>query len=398
MPQRRFPYPFIYWLNFLFLVPSLMIFAYHWLTLAMNPTIPSTSSPVAGAVQLTTGLVVSPFTIAVGLFCMRRAPGNVVGVILALWGCSTLSILLPPERTISLIVGYEAMVAGVIWPAVFFLFSYFPDGKVYPPRLTPWLNGLVLLTYLAGILYGLSSRTVGTANDVPNPVFLPAFEPMMPIFMFINATGALGALTFGVVSLSLRFGRSSYHIRQQIKWLMWGFIPFSLVSLVQLGIISQIPSLEVISDILGSLVTLWLMIFPGVAIGFAILRHRLYDIDIVIRKTLVYSVLTVVLAAIYLGAILVAQQVFRAAAGEVPDIAIVLSTLLIAALFSPLRRRIQDLIDRRFYRRKYDAEQMLTRFNQSLRDEVDIEMLKGQFVGVVQETIQPAKIALWVRE
>jgi hypothetical protein len=142
----------------------------------------------------------------------------------------------------------------------------------------------------------------------------------------------------------------------------------------------------------------YIVLFPALAIGNAILRHNLYDIDIIIRKTLIYSLLTGILAVIYFGGVVLAQQVFRAATGETPDIAIVLSTLLIAALFSPLRRRIQNTIDRRFYRRKYDAEQTLARFNQTLHDEVDIETLKAQLVGVVNDTMKPTKIALWVKE
>ncbi len=135
---------------------------------------------------------------------------------------------------------------------------------------------------------------------------------------------------------------------------------------------------------------------PLLVVANAILRHRLYDIDIIIRRTLVYSILTAVLAAIYFGGIVLAQQVFRAASGESSDPAIVASTLLIAALFTPLRRRIQQTIDRRFYRRKYDAELTLARFNQTLRDEVDVATLQDQSLGVVQETMQPTKVALWI--
>jgi branched-subunit amino acid ABC-type transport system permease component len=152
-----------------------------------------------------------------------------------------------------------------------------------------------------------------------------------------------------------------------------------------------------LAETAGLLVNGWLYMFPAVTIGNAILRHRLYDIDIIIRRTLVYSILTGILAVIYFGGVIVVQQLLRPLT-ESSDLAIVVSTLLIAALFSPLRRRIQSTIDRRFFRRKYDAEQTLARFNQTLRDEVDIETLKAELVGVVQETMQPTKIALWMKE
>jgi hypothetical protein len=134
-----------------------------------------------------------------------------------------------------------------------------------------------------------------------------------------------------------------------------------------------------------------------VAVGIAILRYRLYEIDTLINRTLVYGSLTATLVALYFVGIVVLQRVFVALMGEQYTLAIVASTLLIAALFSPLRRRIQGFIDRRFYRRKYDTRKTLEAFSAQLRDETDLEALRGDLVRVVRETMQPAHVSLWLR-
>ncbi len=142
------------------------------------------------------------------------------------------------------------------------------------------------------------------------------------------------------------------------------------------------------------------MLSIPIAIGIAVLRSRLFDIDVVINRTLVYGSLTAMLAAVYFGGVTATQAIFRALTGqeEQPQLAIVVvSTLVIAALFNPLRRRIQSFIDRRFYRRKYDAAKTLEAFSAKLRDETDLDALSDDLVGVVRETMQPAQVSLWLR-
>jgi hypothetical protein len=136
-----------------------------------------------------------------------------------------------------------------------------------------------------------------------------------------------------------------------------------------------------------------------VAVGFAVLRYRLYDIDIIINRTLVYGSLTLMLALVYFGSVTATQALFQALTSQerLPQLVVVTSTLMIAALFTPLRRRIQSFIDRRFYRKKYDARKTLEAFSAKLRDETDLEALNSELVGVVRETMQPAHVSLWLR-
>jgi hypothetical protein len=153
---------------------------------------------------------------------------------------------------------------------------------------------------------------------------------------------------------------------------------------------------------LGGLWASYLLVIVGglggpIAIGIAILRYRLYEIATLINRTLVYGTLTAALVALYFGGIVVLQRIFVLLTGQQSTLAVVASTLLIAALFNPLRRRIQSFIDRRFYRRKYDARKTLEAFSAKLRDETDLEALNAELIGVVRETMQPTHISLWQR-
>ncbi|MBA3614897.1 MAG: hypothetical protein H0W52_02035, partial [Rubrobacteraceae bacterium] len=135
-----------------------------------------------------------------------------------------------------------------------------------------------------------------------------------------------------------------------------------------------------------------------VAAGIAILRYRLYDIDVIVNRTLVYGSLTVSLAAVYIGSVVSLQYIFRTLTAGGSQLAVVTSTLAIAALFNPLRRRVQNLIDRRLYRRKYDAQKTLSTFSKTLREETDLEALNAEMLAVIRETMQPEHVSLWLRE
>ncbi len=153
----------------------------------------------------------------------------------------------------------------------------------------------------------------------------------------------------------------------------------------------------ILNDIWDVLFVLALMAIPA-AIAIAITRYRLYDIDVIIRKTLVYGVLTGLLALVYLGTVVLLQSVFEAISGQQSAISIVISTLIIAALFAPLRRRVQSGIDRRFFRQKYNAQRVLAEFAQTARDEVELEALTAELARVARETVQPESVSIWLRE
>jgi hypothetical protein len=146
-----------------------------------------------------------------------------------------------------------------------------------------------------------------------------------------------------------------------------------------------------------SLALAWLLLGLPAAIGIAVLRYRLYNIDLVINRTLVYAALTISLALVYLGSVAGLQRLLSPVVGEGNQLAVVASTLLIAALFQPLRRRVQSFIDRRFYRRKYDAQRVLADFSERLRDETELETLSEDLVSVVGEALQPAHVSVWLR-
>jgi hypothetical protein len=194
-----------------------------------------------------------------------------------------------------------------------------------------------------------------------------------------------------VISVLVRFRRARGDERQQIKW----FASAAALTLVWYLVFGQSTR-----GLPGAIVALsGLLVIPSIPIatGIAILRYRLYDIDIIINRTLVYGSLTATLVALYFGGIVVLQRVFVLLTGQQSTLAVVASTLLIAALFTPLRRRIQAFIDRRFYRRKYDARKTLEAFSAKLREETDLGALNSELVGVVRETMQPAHVSVWLR-
>ena len=298
----------------------------------------------------------------------------------------------------SLPLGAElAWLTDWIWAPGFgiilvFLPLLFPDG--HPPsrrwRGVGWLGGLSI-----GLICVLTSIVLWPERG-PALLQLEGFggeveEWRSAVSEWVLKLGGPMLLLAGfgaVISLFVRFRRARGDERQQIKWFASAAaltLAWIIVAEQQSGEIVALTGLLVIASI-------------PVATGIAILRYRLYDIDRIINRTLVYGSLTVMLALLYFGGVSAIQALFGALTGqeEQPQIAIVVSTLVIAALFNPLRRRIQSFIDRRFYRRKYDASKTLEAFSARLRDETDLDALSDDLTSVVRETIQPAHVSLWL--
>ena len=286
-----------------------------------------------------------------------------------------------------------------------FLILLFPDGKFPSKRWRPlaWLSGVMIV--LLSITEGLAPGPLENQGGVRNPFGLEELPWLVTVSYIVLPLLPLCILA-SAVSMVLRFRRSRGEVRQQIKWftfvvsfagLMFFIVMISQVVIV-LGSDANLPQTPLWVELLFSLAALGFAGVP-ISIGFAVLKYRLYDIDVVINLTLVYGSLTAALVAIYLGGVATTQAILRALTDqtEQPQLAIVISTLVIAALFNPLRRRIQSFIDRRFYRRKYDARKTLEAFSARLRDETDLEMLNNELAGVIRETMQPAHVSLWLR-
>jgi hypothetical protein len=346
--------------------------------------------------------------VVVGALVMIRQPANRLGWLFSavgiLWVTSHLALTYADIslRAISpgLLAGKWAAVLGSLasnlaWVmSVTFTFLLFPDGRLPSPRwrFVAWVTAVVIAISLT-----ISIFTPGPLSQLPsidNPLGLEALAPLMDILnqLFILLFICVSAC---FVSIFIRYRNAGQSVRQQIKWVGYLGVLMAALYLVT-EIVRQLWGDTLALNILDNAGTIAFIAFP-VGIGIAILRHRLWDIDVIIRKTLVYAVLTGLLGLVYFGGLTLVGSLLSAISGQQSAIAIVISTLAIAALFNPLRRRVQEFIDRRFYRRKYSAEHALAAFAITARDEVDAEQLIRRLLGVVEETIQPVQVSIWLK-
>jgi hypothetical protein len=375
------------------------------------PSTWGTAGPISGLV------IFLPFLAfpLVGALIASKRPQNPIG-----WICLTAGFLwmlivlsdsygtygLAKPGSIPYPVASEALGLWLWVPPVGLLGTYlillFPNGRLPSRRWRPlaWLSGAVIVLGSVGI--ALAPGSVEDLGGVRNPfglegapwvAYAAVVVPLLPVCILASA-----------VSLVLRYRRSGGEERQQVKWIAFAASFVGLVALITV-VSTQMFAPESLET--AGTQPLWLELLQDVellslagvpvAVGFAILRHRLYDIDVVINRTLVYGSLTAMLVAVYYGSVVILQYIFRALSGGESQFAIVASTLAIAALFNPLRRRVQGFVDRRFYRRKYDAAKTLADFGVRLREETDLETLGSDVVRVVRETMQPAHVSLWLR-
>ena len=269
-----------------------------------------------------------------------------------------------------------------------FLLLLFPDGRPPSPRWRPvaWCAGLGITGFIVG--YALKAGPLEDFPQIANPYGVDS-----PIAGVVGVAASFvvgGSMVASAVSLVIRLRRAGSEQRQQIKWLTYGGAVV-VGTIFVAGFIAMWSAK--VSIVVISLALLGLPIFTGIAI----VRHRLYDIDLLINRTLVYGSLTAMLALVYVGSVVGLQAALRVLTGQESTLAVVASTLVIAALFNPLRRRVQGFVDRRFYRRKYDAAKTLAAFNARLRDETNLDALSEDLVGVARSTVQPTRVSLWLR-
>lgn len=384
---------------------SLLLAAVALLFLALNGSTTHSNTIGEPLVDAAFGLVYLTFP-AVGTAIALRHPRNAIGWLLiagglgaqledAALGYATFTLRKEPGALPGGDVA--ALIADSIWipsmaVAMSLLLLLFPTGRPPTPRwnLLIWLIGATVLAYAVGTL--LNPGPLYYFEDVRNPIGVESGEAVLePLVNIVGGPFILTTLA-AIVALILRFRRSAGAEREQLKWLVYTAALFGLLAPVM--ILTGDAEIEVAGVLISDFLYGLMIAAVPLAVGAAILRHRLYDIDVVIRRTLTYGALTATLAASYIALVLLLQL----ALSPGNDLAIATSTLAVAALFGPARTRIQALVDRRFYRSRFDAARTLEHFGGGLRQQVDLEAVAGDLRGVVRETMQPAHVSVWLRE
>jgi hypothetical protein len=366
-----------------------------------------TASPGAADAGGTSSLVASVVFVfafaTVGALVASRRPANPIGWIMcasglayAIGGVSVVYVesFDPGSADLGFLATLALWVSSWVWmagiaPIVTFVLLLFPSGRLLSSRWKPVAVAAGAGTAL--VVVGIALNP-GRFEDyaIENPVGVPGAEAAAAV----GALVLIGAALASVASVVFRYRHGRHDERQQLKWLTFaaGLVGLTAIALT----VAEAAVSRDITELSNTVVSASLATVP-VAIGVAILRYGLYDVDLVINRTLVYGALTATLAAAYLGSVLLLQLALSPLT-EQSDLAIAGSTLAVAALFRPARRRIQELVDRRFFRSRYDAALTLAGFGTRLRDEVELDAVSGELRAVVAQTMQPAHVSLWLRE
>ena len=399
------------WLAWYMCAVSLMLTVIGLLLLVVS------RSPVGGPLYagapvydywLVNTVIAVSFSTVGGMIAPRLPPHNPVGWLFCTIGLlagmrlfvaeyAIVTLLAEPGTPLSNLPGGEALawVSSWLWVSHIGLFLFlallFPDGGPPSSRWRPfaWTVGVVIVvgTVAVAVWPETAAGFDLTSHPLGIEIVTEAVNPMETILY----TLALVAMS----SLVVRLRRSKGVERQQVKWFAYAVVVLA-ISAILAYVVSETMGIRWLGWISSVLVIVGVVGLP-VAVGMAILRYRLYNIDLIINRTLVYGALTALLVAVYVGSIVLFQGLLRALTGQGSQLAIVASTLAVAALFTPLRRRIQSFIDRRFYRRKYDARRTLEAFSAKLRNQTDLDALGDDLVDVVRETMQPTHVSLWLR-
>jgi hypothetical protein len=376
------------------------------ITLATAAAVLGLSETAADLVMVLSVAVLGLVFGATGAIVASRLPRNPIG-----WIFCVLALLFEFSVCSDAYVAYGSQAGGFLpgrawvgwtsqWstnaltPALIILcFLLFPTGSLPSAR---W-RALVWVVVGVAAVHAVSvALAPGTLVDFPieNPIGIEAAGGLRALADPSILVLVIPLMLLSVVSLFVRLRHSSGAERQQLKW--FAYAAALLVS--GLVVSSVLAAIEAeVSELVFFVIFIAPLLGIPVAMGVAILKYRLYDIDLLINRTLVYGALTAMLALVYFGGVTLLQGVLRVLTGQESTLAVVASTLAIAALFNPLRRRVQAFVDRRFYRRKYDAARTLEGFSAKLRDETDLDALNDELVRVVGETMQPAHAGLWLR-
>ena len=372
-----------------------------------------TAVPAAAAASLATGqpLLVTDLAFAiVGVLIVRRRPDNAVGWILV----STAVALVVPQVATAYVTSAEYTRPGTypmpgvvglmgnigfataVWLTLGLLPLLFPDGRPLTRRwwAAVWFGAaaLVLWQVTRALDPGAIVIDADATTPIANPIGNASATAFLTPLSHLGVVAVLATLIPGIVSVALRYRRGTGETRLQLRWFLAACVAMLLVTIL--------PFLQGLLDLPAGPVTFVLAAgysLAPIAIGVAVARYHLYDIDVIIRRTLVYGVTTAAVATAFFGGIVVLQALFRPVTSG-SEIAVAGSTLASFGLFQPLRRRIQHAVDRRFYRSRYDAERTVDDFSVRLRDEVDLDAVGAELVGAVQRTVRPAHASLWLRE